>query len=39
MKNDAEDYPVEYLWYVLFAGLAVALGIAVVAVFLLRSSA
>jgi hypothetical protein len=39
MKNDAEDYPVEYLWYVLFAGVAVALGMAVVAVFLLRTPA
>jgi len=38
MKNDADDYPVEYLWYVFLACLGVALGIALVAAFLLRNS-
>jgi hypothetical protein len=39
VKNDAEDYPIEYLWYVFLACLIVAAGVAVVAAFLLRSSA
>ena len=39
MKNDAEDYPIEYLWYVFLAGLAVAIGIAVVGALVLRNSA
>lgn len=37
MNHDAEDYPVEYLWYVFLACLAVALAIAGVAAFLLRN--
>jgi len=37
VKNNAEDYPIEYLWYVFLACLAVALGIALVAALLLRS--